>query len=57
MAKQPRKKKRWFGKGADIHQCIFCKNNKGLLHLFGITICRKCFRARAELLGFRKYGR
>lgn|GEM_PF-1173816 len=57
MAKAQRKKERKFGKGAPQHQCIFCKNNKGLIHMFGKTICRKCFRKVAEQLGFKKYGR
>ncbi|NPA86203.1 MAG: 30S ribosomal protein S14 [bacterium] len=57
MGKTPRQKIRRFGKGAPQHKCVYCGTNRGLIHLFGITICRRCFRERAFLLGFRKYGR
>lgn len=36
-------------------KCKFCGNNRGLIQKYALYICRKCFRERAEMLGFRKY--
>lgn len=36
-------------------QCRFCGNVRGLIRKYGLYVCRKCFRERAEDLGFKKY--
>lgn len=36
-------------------KCRICGNYRGLIRKYGLYICRKCFRERAESLGFRKY--
>lgn len=36
-------------------KCRFCGNIRGLIRKYELYICRKCFRERAEELGFKKY--
>lgn len=36
--------------------CKICKNNKGMIHKYGINLCRRCFKDFAESLGFKKYS-
>jgi ribosomal protein S14 len=52
------KKKTSSGKNkkADSKQlaCHVCKNNRGLIHKYGLHICRRCFREVAQSIGFRK---
>lgn len=36
-------------------KCKICGNVRGLIQKYDLYICRKCFRERAEMLGFRKY--
>ncbi|NUN11333.1 30S ribosomal protein S14 [Candidatus Micrarchaeota archaeon] len=36
-------------------KCGFCGGSKGLIRSYGMNICRKCFRERAEKIGFVKY--
>ncbi|MCX6767480.1 MAG: 30S ribosomal protein S14 [Candidatus Micrarchaeota archaeon] len=35
--------------------CRICGNCRGLIRKYGLRMCRKCFRERAEQIGFRKY--
>ena len=35
-------------------QCSVCKTNRGLIHKYGLNICRRCFREVAASIGFRK---
>jgi len=35
-------------------QCSVCGNNRGLIHKYGLNICRRCFREAASQIGFRK---
>ncbi len=37
-------------------KCRFCGNVRGLIRKYGLYVCRKCFRERANSLGFRKYS-
>jgi len=34
--------------------CTVCGTNKGLIHKYGLNICRRCFREVAESIGFKK---
>ena len=34
--------------------CRNCKNNKGMIHRYGINMCRRCFKEYAEKMGFKK---
>jgi len=36
-------------------KCRFCGNVRGLIRKYGMYVCRKCFRERAEQMGFKKY--
>ncbi len=35
-------------------QCTVCKTNRGMIHKYGLHICRRCFREVAHSIGFRK---
>ncbi len=35
--------------------CKICGNDKGLMQRYDIGICRRCFKERAEKMGFKKY--
>ena len=48
-----RKHPRFYGK--DSHRCRICLNGRGVIVKYDLTMCRKCFRERAELIGFNKY--
>lgn len=37
-------------------KCRFCGGSKGLIRKYGLYVCRKCFRERAVVLGFKKYA-
>ena len=36
--------------------CKVCGANRGLIHKYGLNICRRCFREVAAKIGFRKYS-
>ena len=40
--------------GKDAHACRVCKNTHGLIRKYGLSLCRRCFRERAELIGFKQ---
>lgn len=42
-------------KAKGIRKCQFCGNVRGLIRKYGLMTCRKCFRERAEEIGFVKY--
>ncbi|MGC8547752.1 MAG: 30S ribosomal protein S14 [Candidatus Micrarchaeia archaeon] len=44
---------RYEGKGT--RKCRFCGTSKGLIRVYGIYVCRRCFREHAKELGFQKY--
>ncbi len=36
--------------------CVNCKNNKGMVHKYGLNLCRRCFKEFAPMMGFKKYS-
>ena len=36
--------------------CVNCKNNKGMVHKYGLNLCRRCFKEFATMMGFKKYS-
>ena len=40
--------------GKDSRACRVCNNTHGLIRKYGLNICRKCFRERANLIGFKQ---
>ncbi|HII39142.1 TPA: 30S ribosomal protein S14 [Candidatus Micrarchaeota archaeon] len=36
-------------------KCRFCGTARGLISKYGLYTCRRCFRERAEKIGFKKY--
>ena len=40
--------------GKDSRFCRVCRNTHGLIRKYGLNICRKCFRERANLIGFKQ---
>ena len=40
--------------GKDSRYCRVCRNTHGLIRKYGLNICRKCFRERASLIGFKQ---
>ena len=41
--------------GKDSRRCKCCDIGKGVIVKYGLVVCRKCFREKANLLGFYKY--
>ncbi|HEX54583.1 MAG: 30S ribosomal protein S14 [Candidatus Altiarchaeales archaeon] len=37
-------------------RCPVCGTTRGLIHKYGLNICRRCFREKAESIGFKKYS-
>ncbi|MEA1924466.1 MAG: 30S ribosomal protein S14 [Candidatus Altiarchaeota archaeon] len=37
-------------------RCSICGAKKGLIHKYGLHICRRCFRENAERIGFKVYS-
>ncbi|MFC2162448.1 30S ribosomal protein S14 [Candidatus Altiarchaeota archaeon] len=37
-------------------KCNVCKTTRGLIHKYGLHICRRCFREDAPGIGFKKYS-
>ena len=58
MTKETGKKPKykWPRKKEKGRYCIFCNRTVGLIRKYGFQICRRCFREKAEDLGFKKYG-
>jgi small subunit ribosomal protein S29e len=38
-----------------IRQCKICKSRKGMVRKYSLGICRRCFKDRAQDLGWEKY--
>jgi ribosomal protein S14 len=36
--------------------CVVCGAHKGLIHKYGLNICRRCFRETAQSIGFNKFS-
>lgn len=43
-------------KGEADRYCQFCGRMDGLIRKYRMSICRQCFREKAEELGFAKNG-
>ena len=41
-----------YGKGG--RQCRRCHGQRGLIRKYGLDLCRRCFREKAEEIGFKK---
>jgi small subunit ribosomal protein S29e len=37
-------------------KCSVCGTTRGLIHKYGLNICRRCFREDAESIGFKKHS-
>ena len=46
--------KRKFGVGA--RRCSICGSYGSHVRVYGLGMCRQCFREKARELGFKKYG-
>ena len=42
-------------KGSYQRGCRVCQKRRGVIRSYGIYMCRRCFRERADKLGFVKY--
>ncbi|UCC40821.1 MAG: 30S ribosomal protein S14 [Candidatus Aminicenantes bacterium] len=51
--KQVPKKERKFGKGS--RPCRRCGQEGPIIRMYGLYLCRQCFREVANSLGFKKY--
>lgn len=45
---------RKFGKGS--RKCIRCGSRDAIIQVYGLMLCRQCFREIAPSLGFKKYS-
>ncbi|HIE34027.1 MAG TPA: 30S ribosomal protein S14 [Candidatus Altiarchaeales archaeon] len=36
--------------------CSVCGTHRGIIHKYGLEICRRCFRENAQSIGFKKYS-
>lgn len=52
--KQRLKKK--FKMDARELRCRVCGNNRGMVHKYGLGMCRKCFKDHAKSIGFEKFS-
>lgn len=46
--------KRKFGIGS--RRCSNCGSYGSHMRIYGLNLCRQCFREKARKLGFKKYG-
>ncbi len=37
-------------------KCSVCGTNRGMIHKYGLNICRRCFREVAPSIGFKKFS-
>jgi len=59
MTKKPmagEKKYKWPRKREGTRYCEICNCTRGVIRKYGLQICRRCFREKAEELGFNKFG-
>lgn len=54
MAKIRALKKRMMGKGS--RRCTRCGTHEAVIRMYGLNLCRRCFREVAEQIGFKKYS-
>ena len=59
MVKKPiegEKEYKWPKKREGTRYCKICGSTLGMVRKYGMQICRRCFREKAEELGFKKFG-
>lgn len=39
-----------------LRKCRVCSTRRGLIRKYGMNLCRRCFKDRAEKIGFKKQG-
>jgi len=37
-------------------RCRVCGSNRGMVHKYGLEMCRKCFKDHAKSIGFEKFS-
>lgn len=42
--------------GKNTKRCSMCGNPRGHIAMYGLNVCRRCFRDNAKKLGFKKYS-
>ena len=42
--------------GFNLRGCRTCGRHGGLIHKYGIELCRQCFRETAKEIGFKKFS-
>jgi small subunit ribosomal protein S29e len=42
-------------KRTNDRMCRICGNARGIIHRYGLNVCRRCFREQAASMGFGKY--
>jgi small subunit ribosomal protein S14 len=42
--------------GINLKRCNRCGRTRGEINMYGLHICRQCFRETAKDLGFKKYN-
>ena len=43
------------GKSKGARRCRVCGTRRGVIRKYGLNVCRRCFREKAEAIGFVKY--
>jgi small subunit ribosomal protein S29e len=59
MTKKPfaeEKKYKWPKKREGNRYCEICNSTSGMIRKYSMQICRRCFREKANELGFDKFG-
>ncbi|MFH1125711.1 MAG: 30S ribosomal protein S14 [Candidatus Altiarchaeota archaeon] len=56
MLKLKQRLKKKFSMDAKAMRCRVCGNNRGMVHKYGLEMCRKCFKEHAKSIGFTKYS-
>ena len=53
VSQEKRLKLKYKGKG--LRKCRFCGSARGVIRMYELYICRRCFREVGENIGFRKF--
>ncbi|MBR9707173.1 MAG: 30S ribosomal protein S14 [Candidatus Diapherotrites archaeon] len=43
-------------KGKGDRKCRICGNPNSVIRKYGLYVCRRCFRDKADEIGFKKYS-
>jgi small subunit ribosomal protein S29e len=55
VKKQKSKNESMKKRTSGVRQCKICNSRKGMIRKYSLGICRRCFKARAQDLGWEKY--